>query len=380
MRRSQKHLPSLILSPVVVAFMVLTFLFMMTVPQNDTIARDGLIEGNESKLEELLGEKFRVTQTKHFHLESFLGPTDAEKSAQLCEKAYDFCKKLFGLGSKDAGQGKEDRKTEKKSRDESKEKPESDDDEETPADEDEYETEEEEHYEDEEVVQEQTEFWEGRCEVFFIKSRQAYEKYVDIVFAGDDPTEIKMTKRVAGFYIYVPPRSVGCYENANQSLVALQHSAVHQVGHFCLYYFRTPTEVPLWLNEGFASFVESSVMGVVASRCIGGGTGGHDPHKWEDSNNWETLLKELIAKKKDTPISTLITRREFSSMTIPDRAKSWSLVKYMVKRDKEKFVKFIRALKDGSKQEDALKESYGLTFKELEDKWKRELFKKKKRR
>jgi len=86
-------------------------------------------------------------------------------------------------------------------------------------------------------------------------------------------------------------------------------------------------------------------------------------------DDWRKRVKEYLEEGKLTPAAELIDMK-IAPIDHQGYVESWALVNFMVRKGGAKFGKFIQLLKEGSSQNDALKESFGVTPAELSEKWK----------
>lgn len=125
---------------------------------------------------------------------------------------------------------------------------------------------------------------------------------------------------------------------------------VHELTHLYFDGFFEPSEPPLWLSEGYAVYQQSKVQN-------------------KEENGW--LYKNLLILSKKNYINFI----EFNNTLnlenyAPKEVELWytqafSVVKYLVEKDKDSFYKFSKNLKEDMPIGKALYRSYGMPFNSL---------------
>jgi hypothetical protein len=169
-----------------------------------------------------------------------------------------------------------------------------------------------------------------------------------------------------------PMQVVGVYKfpNVDRTFVS---NVLHNMALVLLTRYRFNYHFPsVWLREGFAYHLEMQAIGYSDSFTLGrGGTGssGSDQPVWADSAKWQAALQQLVNEERDAPLHRLATMGQ-DQMGYEELVKSWSVVDMLVKWDPVRFKAFVDASKDRDKtEEDALKEAYGVSYRELDRRW-----------
>ena len=125
----------------------------------------------------------------------------------------------------------------------------------------------------------------------------------------------------------------------NPSFSDLRHTIVHETVHGVLARYRSPRQIPSWLNEGIAEYISYRLVRSSYSKTAG--------------------------KKK--AVQEILKRRSFSGCLDADRIPFWFygcaevLVELLMGQDEEAFDDFIRDTKDGLSWRESLLKHYGWT-------------------
>ncbi len=285
--------------------------------------------GGGAKLEQMLGQKGITHETTNFRIEAYesLGKPGIEAFGKKCEEAYTLGCKIF------------EHPVEKR-------------------------------------------LWGNNNAMGMIKTKADWERFVDAVVT--DKGQARITKDCAGLGTGEPGH-IACLEKCG-SQPTLEKLLIHGVGHDILNLWdRQGKDLPVWIEEGFASYIESEICKDVGSSCIGGGTSANPAeHKWQDGGDWKGLLKDAVMNGKDKEPGCALTwdmirrTRDYNSMTHSQRAKSWSLIGFLITQfgDTKKFISFIKKMKSAEKgnfgaQDKAIQEAYEMTFGDLETEWRK---------
>lgn len=185
-------------------------------------------------------------------------------------------------------------------------------------------------------------------------------------------------KRQPSFYWPHPERVIGSYvfPNTDKTFVSIVN---HNVGLIMLTRYRFNVRFPSeWLQEGFSYYLEMTTAKYSLSFSLGSGAstagGGEEGPIWADSDKWKKGLSQLVAKGQDPPMKRL-ARMGFDAIGYPELVKSWSVVDFLIKWDKQRFKKFVDLSKvrdnqgEVANEEEALREAYGVGYRQLDKKW-----------
>lgn len=130
--------------------------------------------------------------------------------------------------------------------------------------------------------------------------------------------------------------------------------------------------MPTWLSQGFGHLLElrrwglCEESGVQETRKVDSKKGSEG---WK-ADHWPKAVSERLAKGKARPFPEL-SKMVLDDMQCSDHQVSWSYVDFLLRQGMDKLAKLTPLLrKPGSDQAAALREAYGLTQAELEDRWK----------
>lgn len=242
---------------------------------------------------------------------------------------------------------------------------------------------------------------ERRVRVALFKKAPAFSRFAEW-FGGKNkidaqqPGWSKSVPRQPAFWWVDPDPMVAVYQHPNIEKTVVSN-AVHNAGLILLTQYRFNWAFPSpWLREGFAYHLEMQSLGYSLSFTLGraGGTsqGGSDTAPpWAESEKWKIALKTAVAGGTDPPLKRLAAMTP-DQMGYPELVKSWSIVDYLVQWDRAKFKAFVdgtkadldaptRARFDADKdgrlddkervpvEEEALSKATGMTYKQLDDKW-----------
>ncbi len=154
---------------------------------------------------------------------------------------------------------------------------------------------------------------------------------------------------------------------------------LHNVALILLTRYRINYKYPsVWLREGYAYHLELETYGYTQSFTLGkGGTasgGGTEGPIWANSSKWKAGLLALVNAGNDPPMKRL-AKMGTDQFGYVELVKAWSVVDCLIKWDAAKFKQFIDLTKKTDAQgvpvdeKDALKEAYGVSFRQLDEKW-----------
>jgi hypothetical protein len=217
-----------------------------------------------------------------------------------------------------------------------------------------------------------------RIRLVLFKRPPAYTRFAQWFgerYRCDDvaPGWSKAVVRQHSFWWTHPERVVGVYQFPNTDKT-FTSNVVHDVGLVLLTRYRLNFQFSsVWLREGFAYHLEMETLGYSQSFTLGrggtaGGAGG-EPPPWVDSERWRKTLAFAVGDQSDPPLRRLaaMTMDQFGYAEL---VKSWSVVEYLARWDPAKFKAFVDATKrSGVTEEEALREVYGVDYRELDERW-----------
>ncbi len=161
----------------------------------------------------------------------------------------------------------------------------------------------------------------------------------------------------------------------------LQNVILHGVAHNLLDgYEHYSYELPVWITEGFAHWIERENDPRYATFCTIEGSF----EVGRSVRRWAPEVRKLIQKGKAATFASLLRRASFAELSFDDHLVIWSKIDFLIRSDRGAFGNFITDLKtrrdprthlpDGSHMDDVQRESmrkrYGWTMARAEQAWK----------
>lgn len=129
-----------------------------------------------------------------------------------------------------------------------------------------------------------------------------------------------------------------------------------------------------WLDDALAYRYPLLLAGTTLSYCL-------SPRKddyaksgaarnWTDPGQWKPLLKESAAAGDDTPLRVIVTRRSYD-LPIAASVKAWSVVDFLMRRDRAAFLGMLKELKGEKDLVGLLETRFGRDVDVLDDEWRK---------
>lgn len=182
--------------------------------------------------------------------------------------------------------------------------------------------------------------WAGKCPIYIFWERNHYVRFCTAL-------EKSAAATAAGFH--AKRRGGFCYivMNRAETRKRFYELLIHEATHAFLGRYLTNRRVPRWVNEGLADYMAATLV--------------PQSHK---EKRYKRATKKALRENRDLSyIFTGVSRGWF------DYGIAQSLVRFMIARDRKAFVRFVRLIKEGKKQDEALRESYGATQEQLLRAW-----------
>jgi hypothetical protein len=157
------------------------------------------------------------------------------------------------------------------------------------------------------------------------------------------------------------------------------HLAFNLAHNFLDGYKHYSYETPIWLHEGLAHWMERRISPEHNTFDSSEGAVAVETRK----SDWRAETLRLAAAGELPSFSALVRLRTFAELQLPDHFGTWSIVDHLITTDPEAFAGLINGLKglwdlergvtDGSKvperQRELFKGLYGVTYFELDQRW-----------
>ena len=182
--------------------------------------------------------------------------------------------------------------------------------------------------------------WAGKCALYVFGEKEQFKRFTTEV----DKAKLSEASGYCGghsdgfcYIVLGPVRTRGFFHEM----------IVHEGTHAFMNRYLTNRRVPSWVQEGFAEYMAATLVPEAGAN-----------RKYLDAT------KDAIKNRKDiTPVFAEVELKSF------DYGIAQSLVRYLIVRDRTAFAQFIKLLKEGKSEANALQESYGLTRETLVRDW-----------
>jgi hypothetical protein len=128
----------------------------------------------------------------------------------------------------------------------------------------------------------------------------------------------------------------------------------------------------MWLDEALAHRYAVLVQNYTASYCLAprkedyGRSGA--AIEWTDQARWKELLKQQALAKDDLALRAIVTKSAYD-LPIAASIKAWSVVDFLIRRDRAAFVALVRGSKEDKDRVASLETRFGKDVETLDDLW-----------
>ncbi len=158
------------------------------------------------------------------------------------------------------------------------------------------------------------------------------------------------------------PRFCRTDEDRNQFF---DHMVAHHVYHDIKTYAWWLYDKHGWVFEGVAAYWEYRLFGSPRVSCVQEHSGG----PIETTHTFEAAVRNAVGAGNTISLANIIDRN-CSSLSVPERQFGWSYIDYLFWYDPKAFKIFLtRLLENKIPTRDALKEAYGISLPQLQDRW-----------
>ncbi len=129
-----------------------------------------------------------------------------------------------------------------------------------------------------------------------------------------------------------------------------------------------------WLDDAIAYRYPLLLTGTTGAYCLApkkedyGKSGA--VRNWTDPGQWRPLLKETAAAGDDTPLRLIVNKRSYD-LPISASVKAWSVVDFLLRRDRPAFVGMLKELKVEKDLVGLLETRFGRDVEVLDAEWRR---------
>lgn len=188
----------------------------------------------------------------------------------------------------------------------------------------------------------------GKLPVYVFAERGAYRRFA----AKQD--HVKESSKTAGYFEAESRYGFGHLvtfvpKGKDEKVVreTWSHVLTHEMTHSFVHRYRSNGAVPTWLNEGLAEFVAAGMY----------------PHVYADNR---AIAKDVAVHRRDL---AKLFKGNTKRLSYEEYAACQTVVEMLFREDRTKFFGFLTAVKEGTKGEQALKETFGCDYATLADTW-----------
>ena len=190
--------------------------------------------------------------------------------------------------------------------------------------------------------------WKGKCFVCLFQRRERFQQFVATFDPGATAPE-----QSGGMAWPRPVNPTLALFRGNHADDDLYRTMVHELAHLFLQLFDRPVKIHDWIHEGVAQFFEFK-------------------HRTRQDRvqRWKRLVARAVRSRRHVPWALFVTQRLNAGDHL-GYAQAWSITAFLVEKGRGRYGKFILNLKAGLEQDEALKQSFGLSLDRMEWAWMR---------
>jgi len=178
--------------------------------------------------------------------------------------------------------------------------------------------------------------WLDKCPIFAFKTHPQYVAFLRTL--DFDKEELKGLQKTSGLAWYSDDGRVCIILSKAKSAVAFNDILVHEGTHAFMARFLTTRCIPAWVNEGFAEHMCEMLVRDSTTRT-----------------RRQATEKQALAGKGNY---RLVFGEDWRGGISFDYGIAHSIVRYMIRKDNKAFGEFVKLLKQGKPEEEALKTAY----------------------
>lgn len=133
-----------------------------------------------------------------------------------------------------------------------------------------------------------------------------------------------------------------------------------------------------WLDEGLSYYYTVRIQDTTRTSCLDKTVTGYGNNQdivggdkdWTQSERWRDYLRAIVDAKADTELRAILLT-PLATLRLPDSVKAWAVVTWFMEKEREKFIRFLRRVKDEPEldQEAVLQELFGKSIEDLDKEW-----------
>jgi len=182
--------------------------------------------------------------------------------------------------------------------------------------------------------------WAGKAAVYVFWEKDHFVRFCTDVYKRGNPA-------CAGFCGWTGDGFVFIVMGPTRNKTWFYEVLVHEATHGFLSRYLTNRQPPIWVHEGLADYMAASLV----------------PNAWAQ-RKYIDATKEAVRKNKHVAhVFTTVGLNAF------DYGIAQSFVRYLIAKDRKAFIKFIRLMKEGKTDEQAMKGAYGFGKDEFLKRW-----------
>ena len=131
----------------------------------------------------------------------------------------------------------------------------------------------------------------------------------------------------------------------------------------------------MWLDEALAHRYAVLVQGTTSVYCLAPrkedyGRAGGNVVEWTDQARWKELLTEQAIARDDVALRLIVNKSAYE-LPIAASIKAWSVVEFLIRRDRTAFIALVRGSKGDQDRVAALETRFGKDVETLDDLWRK---------
>ncbi|MDY6914134.1 MAG: hypothetical protein SVT52_06750 [Planctomycetota bacterium] len=182
--------------------------------------------------------------------------------------------------------------------------------------------------------------WAGKCPIYLFRNIGHFRRFTTEVDQADRPEAAGYQRQYSNGFCYI-------VINAVRNKIQFYGILVHEATHAFLGRYLTNRPVSTWVNEGLAEYMAAMQV----------------PGSWASQRH---IYAARVAAKGRADVMRIFQDMEPTEL---DYGLAQSLVRFMIARDRKAFVKFVKLIKEGESEAEALKKSYRTTHAGLARAW-----------